>query len=224
MTVAEIIKRVRWCIDEETVNLAELNLDGADDNDDTYMDNIIKAKIDDALRWCLLYAPVEMLTQSSEWATSGIIVSEPTFASTESGTPAVIQLTPGFTRLIRVRMKNWSRAVRVPIEEDSDEYLALTDTTARATSDRPVAALIRSNPMRLELWPGGNTEGCEITYIQSPQYVIGADVLDNDNISIPSPLRPAFIYYIAFLVCSAYRESAATTMLEIAKMHIGLKE
>jgi hypothetical protein len=42
-------------------------------------------------------------------------------------------------------------------------------------------------------------------------------------VNIPEKLRTAFIYYIAFLVCAAYREGAATTMLEIAKMNLGLK-
>ena len=45
MKVEDIIKAVRWCIDEESNNFSSIT----DEKDDLYMDNIIKAKINDAL-------------------------------------------------------------------------------------------------------------------------------------------------------------------------------
>jgi hypothetical protein len=225
MTVEDIIKQVRWCIDEEAVDLSGIS--GADENDDAYMDNIIKAKMDDALRWCLLYAPQELLTGSATGGnTSDYVVSNEyvSFETADSGSPSTVTLPEGFTRLVRVRLAKWARAVRIPIEEDSDEYLALSDDTAKATNDRPVAALIRTSPrMKLELWPGGNAQGLEITIVNSPSSAISEDSSMQTVVNIPEKLRTAFIYYIAFLVCAAYREGAATTMLEIAKMNLGLK-
>ena len=47
MKVEDIIKAVRWCIDEESNNFSSIT----DEKDDLYMDNIIKAKINDALHW-----------------------------------------------------------------------------------------------------------------------------------------------------------------------------
>ena len=44
MKVDEIIKQVRWCIDEETSGTSFIT----DDKDDVYMENIIRAKIPDA--------------------------------------------------------------------------------------------------------------------------------------------------------------------------------
>lgn len=40
MKVEDIIKAVRWCIDEESNNFSSIT----DEKDDLYMDNIIKAK------------------------------------------------------------------------------------------------------------------------------------------------------------------------------------
>ena len=47
MTISEIINKVKWCIDHETHEDAKL----ADNGEDSYMDNIIRAKINDARRW-----------------------------------------------------------------------------------------------------------------------------------------------------------------------------
>ena len=52
MKVEDIIKAVRWCIDEESNNTSEIT----DEKDDLYMDNIIKSKINDALHWIAVTA------------------------------------------------------------------------------------------------------------------------------------------------------------------------
>ena len=52
MKVEDIIKAVRWCIDEESNNTSEIT----DEKDDLYMDNIIKSKINDALHWIAITA------------------------------------------------------------------------------------------------------------------------------------------------------------------------
>ena len=70
MTVGDIIKAVRWCIDEESVNAANINDASAWDFDGSKTDtgfenNIIRYKIPAALRWVCLYAPAEQLSGSS---------------------------------------------------------------------------------------------------------------------------------------------------------------
>ena len=52
MKVEDIIKEVRWCIDEESNNFSSIT----DEKDDLYMDNIIKAKINDAMHWIAVTA------------------------------------------------------------------------------------------------------------------------------------------------------------------------
>ena len=60
MTISEIINKVKWCIDHETHEDAKL----ADNGEDSYMDNIIRAKINDARRW-LAVATFQSTTLSS---------------------------------------------------------------------------------------------------------------------------------------------------------------
>ena len=87
MTVGEIIKAVRFCYDEEAIDSADFRNASAQDN--TYMDNIIKSKIGDAVRWICLYSPAELLggsdekDGSSEPIDTGIIVD----AEVSSGSP-----------------------------------------------------------------------------------------------------------------------------------------
>ena len=52
MKIEDIIKQVRWCIDEESNNTSAIT----DEKDDLYMDNIIKSKINDALHWIAITA------------------------------------------------------------------------------------------------------------------------------------------------------------------------
>ena len=235
ISVATIKQRVRFCLDEEAVNLAQI---GVGNNDDAYMDNIIADKIPDAVRWCALYAPDGLLRSEKEtsgetskgWsvAAEGVFLEERACSAVYQSTPAghvTITLPDNFGRLVRVRLSKWSKAVRVPVEEDSDEYLMVNADTAKATADRPVAALIRTNPMKLECWPGeasdasGQSATVTISYISN-----GSDITitGQTGVNIPGQLEPAFIYYLAFLVATAYRDSIASSLLQIAKMHLGL--
>lgn len=225
MTISEIVKKVRWCIDEETQN--DALLDGVDGNDDALMDNIIKAKICDSLRWILLYAPLEMLEGKDEATTTDMDYITTTISGADiiPGNPTRVKLPHRFLKLLRVRLKDWHRSVRVPIEEDSDEYLELNNETAGATVDRPVAAIIRTSPMELELWPGNTTETeLKISFVNAPDEQDYSGAEDTAKIAIPQKAKTAFIYYIAFLVMCAYRDNAtAESMLAIAKMNLGIK-
>lgn len=224
MTVGDIIEQVRWCVDEEAVNLSNLNAGGADDGDDAYMDNIIKAKINDALRWCMMYAPSDMLVNGSNSSSdTASLLGTKTETLTVADGHSEMTLPADFMRLARVRLTGWTKSVRTLVEEDSDEYVELSEGTAVATADRPVAALIRTLPMKMELWPGVAGDAT-IVYVKTPSVEVTPSSTDATVVNIPDKLRTAFIYYIAFLLMAAYRESAAGTMLSIAKMNLGIKE
>jgi hypothetical protein len=156
MTIDELIRQVRYCIDEEAFNTS--NLDVTTDSDNTMLNNLIKSKIGDAFKWCAMCAPSELLVTESHSNTSNdIIISiKPNPIITEIGTElARFDLPATFLRLVRVKADNWKRAVSVAIEEDSEEYLCLSDDTAKATTDRPVAPLV---PHRHSTGTGQRTE------------------------------------------------------------------
>jgi hypothetical protein len=244
MTVEQIIKAVRWCIDEEAVNMANLADASAYDfedgahTDEGLMDNIIKSKIGDALRWICLYAPADLLGGTDEYVsgtttpvTTGILVDMPatgTLVPTPiAGTQAGKLVMPAdFVKLARVRVAGWHRAVKALLAEDSDEYLQLYDTNgATATADRPQAALIEKSTREIEVWPTGTS--VEYTYVAN---IDAEDVIKEkqeggatvEYVALPPRVKTSFIYYLAFLLLSAYGDARGERMLEIAMQNLNV--
>lgn len=234
MIIDKIIEAVRFCIDEEAQNGADL----AYANDKARMDGIIKDKIGDALRWVCLNAPVELLSgtdtlNGSTPVDTGIIVDK-TGTFTASGTEyKYISMTgrtngygrivtgEDFVKLARVRINGWHRAVINPFAEDSDEYLQLFDEYgATGTTDRPQAALINKKVKEIEVWPVSASDTVEYSYVATiPDGDIDASSGSN-NVALPPNAKTSFIYYLAFLLLSTYGDARSTRMLEIAKMSL----
>jgi hypothetical protein len=138
-------------------------------------------------------------------------------ADTNGGT---LTMPTDFIKLVRVRATGWYRAVRQAVAEDSPEYLQFRDEYgAKAVADRPMAALIEKTQMLIEVWPTGTS--AEVTYIADPNITVASSAADSTNIALPPRAKTAFIYYLAFLTLSAYEDSRAARMLEIAKMNTG---
>lgn len=229
MSIEEIIKAVRWCIDEESNNTSEIT----DEKDDLYMDNIIKSKINDALHWIAITAASSSLLSDSKSAASDKTDSEKTDSkkvdATTSSTIKVesfddtkgigVITMPSDTEVInisRVRGKGWFKAV-TPVEDTDDEALMMFDDAAKGTEDRPLATIMRENPIRILLQPIPNE--AVISFVGVPKNV---DTASSTDVAIPDKLSNAFIYYIAFLLLSAYDDTKANQMYTIALQQLGV--
>lgn len=215
MKIEDIIKQVRWCIDEESNNTSAIT----DENDDTYMDNIIKSKINDALHWLAITAassPVLSDSKKVDATTTSTIKVEEYVAEKGIG----IITMPSDTEVInisRVRGKGWFKAV-VPVEDTDDEALMMFDESAMGTADRPQAAIMRENPIKILLQP--KPEEAVISFVGVPKNV---SISSSDtDVDIPDKLSNAFIYYLAFLLLSAYNDTKATQMYTIAMQQLGV--
>lgn len=215
MSIEEIIKAVRWCIDEESNNTSEIT----DEKDDLYMDNIIKSKINDALHWIAITAASSPVLSDSKKvdATTSSTIKVENFDDTR-GIGAIAM--PSDTEVInisRVRGKGWFKAV-TPVEDTDDEALMMFDDTAKGTADRPLAAIMRENPIRILLQP--IPDEAVISFVGVPNNVnITSDTTD---VAIPDKLSNAFIYYLAFLLLSAYDDNKANQMYTIALQQLGV--
>lgn len=215
MKVEDIIKQVRWCIDEESNNTSTIT----DENDDSYMDNIIKSKINDALHWIVITASSSLVLADSKkvdaTTTSTVKVEE---YDKEKGIGVITM--PSDTEIInisRVRGKGWFKAV-VPVEDTDDEALMMFDESAMGTADRPQAAIMRENPIKILLQP--KLEEAVISFVGVPKNV---SISSSDtDVAIPDMLSNAFIYYLAFLLLSAYNDTKATQMYTIAMQQLGV--
>lgn len=215
MKIEDIIKQVRWCIDEDSNNTSAIT----DEKDDTYMDNIIKSKINDALHWIAITAASSPVLADSKkvdaTTTSTVKVEE---YDTEKGIGIITM--PSDTEIInisRVRGKGWFKAV-VPVEDTADEALMMFDESAMGTLDRPQAAIMRENPIQILLQP--KPEEAVISFVGVPKNV-SISPSDTD-VAITDKLKNAFIYYLAFLLLSAYNDTKATQMYTIAMQQLGV--
>lgn len=220
MTISEIINKVKWCIDHETHEDAKL----ADNGEDSYMDNIIRAKINDARRWLAVAT-----SQSTTLTTS------PSSSSSPSVTPLTITPYDGFSGIAiitipkslstvpisRVRLSSWHKSA-TPIPDTSDDALLMFDETAKGTADRPLATVMQGSPTRILVQPYNSTDTAEIVYIG-----ISSDIdtsSDDSTVEVPTIHESAFIYYIAYLLLTAYQDPRAQAIFAIAVQLTGSKQ
>lgn len=215
MKVEDIIKAVRWCIDEESNNTSEIT----DEKDDLYMDNIIKSKINDALHWIAITAASSPVLSDSKKvdATTTSTIKVESFDETR-GIGAITM--PSDTEVInisRVRGEGWFKAV-TPVEDTDDKALMMYDDTAKGTVDRPLATIMRENPICILLQP--IPDKAVISFVGVPKNV--SITSDTTDVAIPDKLSNAFIYYLAFLLLSAYDDTKANQMYTIALQQLGV--
>jgi len=226
MDVSDIIKQVRWCVDEES---------GVNDYEDVYFDNIVKAKIGAALRWCALYADAVLLNgnnSASSTSGDGGMTHDYTVGASPGDYPYLengfIILPLDTVRVSRIKVAGWHKGVSTFISEDSDEYLQQYDGLgSEATNDRPVAALIQTTPLKIQPFPAPTAGATiEVSLIQSPS---DSDVIQTrteggssvEYVNVPPKLSSAFTYYLAYLVMCAHNDTTkASSMLQIAKEQI----
>ena len=214
MKVEDIIKAVRWCIDEESNNTSEIT----DEKDDLYMDNIIKSKINDALHWIAITAASSpVLSDSKSIGSTSDTIQVSDFDSNHNIGVIDMPSNMEIITINRIRGASWYKAV-TPVEDTDDEALMMYDDTANGTIDRPQAAIMRENPIKILMQP--KTSTAVITYVGVPKSV-STDVSTTD-VSIPDKLKNAFIYYIAFLLLSAYDDTKANQMYTIALQQLGV--
>lgn len=217
MTIKSIIDNVRWVLDEEK---------GQPDYETVYMDNIIKSRINDALRWIIYNADTSLLDGSDTNDGTGCIIQEelPSTSATKTTLDgAYVRMPSDFVRLVRVKVTGWARAIHEPIAEDSEQYLMQSDAMAKADKTRPQAAIVSTLPNKIELFPTPlEGDKVEITYAVTPGE-IDTSASEDTSFGIPPKLKTAFIYYLAYLVMIAYDDnSKANSMLATAKMNAGI--
>ena len=215
MSIEEIIKAVRWCIDEESNNTSEIT----DEKDDLYMDNIIKSKINDALHWIAITAassPVLSDSKKVDTTTSSTIKVE-SFDNTRGIGVITMPSDTEVINISRVRGDGWFKAV-TPVEDTDDEALMMFDDTAKGTADRPLATIMRENPICILLQP--IPDEAVISFVGVPKNV--SITSDTTDVAIPDKLSNAFIYYLAFLLLSAYDDTKANQMYTIALQQLGV--
>ena len=214
MKVEDIIKQVRWCIDEESNNTSAIT----DEKDDLYMDNIIKSKINDALHWiAITAASSSVFAESKKTSDTSLKISVDDYEATKNIGIITMDENTEIISISRVRGKEWFKAV-IPVEDTDNEAYMMFDESAMGTADRPQATIMRENPIKILLQPKP-TEAV-VSFVGVPKNVdVSSETTD---VAITDKLKNAFIYYLAFLLLSAYNDNKATNMYTIALQQLGV--
>lgn len=214
MKIEDIIKQVRWCIDEESNNTSAI----ADEKDDLYMDNIIKSKINDALHWiAITAASSSVFAESKKTSDTSSKISVKDYDATKNIGIITMDENTEIISISRVRGKEWFKAV-IPVEDTDNEAYMMFDESAMGTADRPQAAIMRENPIKILLQPKP-TEAV-VSFVGVPKNMdVSSETTD---VAITDKIKNAFIYYLAFLLLSAYNDNKATHMYTIALQQLGV--
>lgn len=214
MKVEDIIKQVRWCIDEESNNTSAIT----DEKDDTYMNNIIKSKINDALHWiAITAASSSVFAESKSTSTESSKISVEDYDATRNIGIITMDENTEIIAISRVRGKEWFKAV-IPVEDTDNDAYMMFDESAMGTADRPQAVIMRENPISILLQP--KPTKAVVSFVGVPKNVDASK--ESTDVAIPDKLQNAFIYYLAFLLLSAYNDNKATHMYTIALQQLGV--
>lgn len=224
----EMAKAVRVAID---MNMANEQLLITDDNDTLTLDEIIIAKLTDAVRIVEMEAPATMLESGHDFG--GVTVEEATDQSLSSTKDSpenkidnVFWTTDGkgfiilpndFMRLVAFRMSDWKRTVFEAISENDPQY-ALQSSKWKGicgNPDKPVCAIVRRSEGKvLEFYSclDETASVVQATYVPIPKIDI------DGGIDIPEDCYRAIVYRAASLALASIGETQlSATMLEISK-------
>ncbi|ROT10046.1 hypothetical protein EEL33_01245 [Muribaculaceae bacterium Isolate-037 (Harlan)] len=200
----EMARAVRVAID---MNKGDEPLIMEGDTDTLSLDEIIMAKLADAVRLVEMEAPATMLESGHDFG-DNIFIGE-------DGKGFII-LPEDFMRLISFRMSDWKRTVFEAISENDSQY-ALQSSKWKGicgNPEKPVCAIVRRGEGKvLEFYSCNDNTAIvtQATYVPIPRIDIdgGIDVAEN--------CYRAAIYRAASLALASVGDQLSTTMLEISK-------
>ena len=178
------------------------------DTDTLTFDEIIYAKLADAVRLVETEAPLFMLESGHDFGDNDTYIGE-------DGKGFII-LPNDFMRLISFRMSDWRRTVHEAISESDPQY-ALQSSRFKGicgNPEKPVVAIVRRSEGKVLEFYSCKTEEASVaqaTYLPIPK-------IDRDGgIDVAEDCYRAAVYRTASLALASVGDQLSTTMLEISK-------
>lgn len=203
--INRIARDVRVAIDQ---NMTSEQLLAIADIDTLSLEEIIRSKIEEAVRRVETVAPVHLLEEGHSFGDAVF------WEKLESGW---VLLPDDFMRLIAFRMSDWERTVYAAISVDDPIYEKQSSRYKgiRGNVQKPVCAIVsRPEGKALEFYSCNSEDAyvARASYLPYPHF-------DNDGgIDICEKCYTAVVYTVASLVLTTYGESdKASALTELAK-------
>ncbi len=201
----EMAKAVRVAID---MNKGDEPLFMEGDTDTLTLDEIIYAKLADAVRMVETEAPAIMLESGHDFGSNYVFIGE--------DGKGFIVLPHDFMRLIAFRMSDWRRTIFDAITESDPQY-ALQSSKWKGicgNPEKPVVAIVRRSEGKvLEFYSCRNAEAgvTQATYLPIPK-------IDRDGgIDVAEDCYHSCVYRAAALALGSVGDPLSATMLEMSK-------
>jgi len=205
--VADIQRDVRIALDYNPTSEALLE---TEDIDTLTLEEVIASKVEDAARLVTLAAPQHLLEGGEPFGDSVSWDSEPGYG------PGRIALPDDFLRLVSFKMSDWDMAVTSAITEDDAAYPMQRSRYPglRGNPQKPVVAIV-TQPIGQVLEFFSCTAGPDV-YVKRARYIPIPKIVGG-YIPLSPKLRPAVVYYTAYLVAQATQQAdLAATLLSTA--------
>ena len=201
--VREIMKDIRIALDQ---NMTSTQLLDTGDIDTLSLDELIESKIADAARIVESSAPLYLLEGGKDIEHS---VGWNERVRLGGG---YIHLPDDFMRLVSFQMSDWDRAVSIAITEDDPLYARQQSRFpgARGCPQKPVIAIV-TRPIGQVLEFYSCAAGDKV-YVKRARY-IPIPKIENGNIELCYKLKPAIVYYTAYLVALTIGQADLATIL-----------
>lgn len=204
-TLDQIIEEVRTKYDEH----ASINCEMITYPDDSDLENVIVSNIHAAYRFVVLNADLSMLEGKQIESTDSFIVDKELVGH--------IHLPNDFIRGLSFRLSSWKSSSSMVIEENSTEYRMQSDPYACGTYQNPVVALVHtSKGKELEFYKAKASDDTLRSFVY-----VSTLPIDYSEMNIPDMISDAFIYYVAALTATTFREDVANDFFKVAKSLLG---
>lgn len=224
-SVTELIGEVKVCMDR---NAQDTRLVDVGDVDTLQQKDIIRSKLVDAATLVESNAPLSMLSGKG-WGTG--VLSGLECVKVDNSYVYRIKLPSDTLRLIRIKLKSWSRAARI-VDENDEEALFQTSHIRGVMGDpeRPVAVVQQGADGELEVMlysseVGGSTEK-DYDPIETGTY-LPLPKIENEGqetIALPEKLKSAVVYMTGYLACMTLGDTeTASALLSVAQSLTGNK-
>ena len=214
-TVSSLKSAVRVALDQNNVST---QLFDVKDVDTLTLDELIESKLADAIRDVELDAPLHLLGKGTVFPDSSQVI---TWESAQGYGPGSVPLPDDFLRLVCFKMSDWDHPVHTPIYESDPLYAVQRSRFGgvRGNPQRPVCAIVnRSTGMVLEFYSCAQDADASIamaSYIPNP--AVNSEEGKESYYVIPDRLRPAVVYYAAYLVALVTEPNKATALLNVCQ-------
>lgn len=224
-SVTELIGEVKVCMDR---NAQDTRLVDVGDVDTLQQKDIIRSKLVDAATLVESNAPLSMLSGKG-WGAG--VLSGLECVKVDNSYVYRIKLPSDTLRLIRIKLKSWSRAARI-VDENDEEALFQTSHIrgVMGAPERPVAVVQQGADGELEVMlysseVGGSTEK-DYDPIETGTY-LPLPKIENEGqetISLPEKLKSAVVYMTGYLACMTLGDTeTASALLSVAQGLTGNK-